>query len=72
MTATSGNLIVQLELLDPNGKLFVQDIPNTRTAKLQSIKLSAPGEYIIIAARYGRDKGNTSGTYALTLTLDNR
>ncbi|MEP7284791.1 MAG: PPC domain-containing protein [Chloroflexota bacterium] len=68
MAVTSGNLIAQLIFLDPAGKQIAQDDPGTGDAKLTTIKLTATGNYVIIATRRGRINGTTLGSYILTLT----
>ena len=36
-------------------------------AKLVKIKITSAGNYVVVATRRGRDKGNTEGAYVLTL-----
>ncbi len=72
MDATSGNLLAQLILLDPNRKQLALDDPGTGSARLQKVKLLANGIYTIVATRRGHEKGASQGGYMLTLTRENR
>lgn len=71
MDATSGGLLCQLVLLDPNRKQIMLDDTGTGSAKFSKLKLSASGTYTILATRRGREKGTSRGAYLLTLTREN-
>ncbi|MBN8593684.1 MAG: PPC domain-containing protein [Anaerolineae bacterium] len=70
MDATGGNLDTLLMILDPNGNIVGtnDDRANGITnAQIQNLTLIVPGEYTVIATRYGQSLGGTEGTYALLL-----
>ncbi|MEO8608864.1 MAG: PPC domain-containing protein [Chloroflexota bacterium] len=71
MNATSGSLDTLLMLVDPNGNSVsmnddaAQGVTNSAVTNLSLI---LPGEYKIVATRYGQDIGGTEGGYTLTVT----
>ncbi|MBZ0289854.1 MAG: PPC domain-containing protein, partial [Anaerolineae bacterium] len=71
MNATSGSLDTLLMLVDPNGNIVsvnddsAQGVTNSTIANFSMI---LPGEYNIVATRYGQDIGGTQGGYTLTVT----
>jgi Bacterial pre-peptidase C-terminal domain len=67
MDVTSGDLLPQLMLVDPLGKQIGQDDPGTDGAKLSQVRLTATGNYVIVATRRGKGAGTTDGSYILTL-----
>jgi hypothetical protein len=72
MDTTSGNLLVQIIVLDPNRKQLAFDDPGSDSARIQKLKLPTSGNYTIVATRRGREKGLSQGGYMLTLTRENR
>lgn len=70
MDATNGNLDTLLLLLDPNGNVVGTNddrAPGVTNAQIQNLTLIVPGDYTIIATRYGQNLGGTEGTYTLLL-----
>lgn len=71
MNATSGSLDTLLMLVDPNGNAVsinddaAQGVTNSAVSNLSLI---LPGEYKIVATRYGQAVGGTQGGYTLTVT----
>ncbi len=70
MDATNGNLDTLLMLLDPNGNIVGANddrASGITNAQIQNLTLIVPGEYTVIATRYGQGLGGTEGTYTLLL-----
>jgi hypothetical protein len=71
LNATSGSLDTLLLLVDPNGNAVsinddaAQGVTNSAVSNLSLI---LPGEYKIVATRYGQAIGGTQGGYNLTVT----
>jgi hypothetical protein len=70
MNAFSGSLDTQLIVLDPNGNLVANNddaVQGVTDALIPNLALVLPGQYTIIATRYGKDLGGTEGEYTLSL-----
>jgi hypothetical protein len=70
MTTTSGDLDTYLLLMAPNGEKVTEndDTSNTnRNSRIEGFRLSTDGTYTIIATRYQRAQGTSTGTFELTL-----
>jgi hypothetical protein len=70
MDATGGNLDTLLLLLDPNGNIVGSNddrATGVTNAQILNLTLVLPGEYTVIATRYGQSLGGTEGTYSLLL-----
>ncbi len=68
---TSGDLDPVLQVYGPDGVLIAEndDMDSlVRDAGLEALTLPADGEYTVHVTRYLAEGGQTSGTYALTLT----
>lgn len=71
MNATSGSLDTLLLLVDPNGNIVSINDDSAQGATnsaVTNLSLILPGEYKIVATRYGQDIGGTQGGYTLTVT----
>lgn len=71
MERVSGNLDALITLYDSDRKqiAFDDDSGGEQNAALEGFALPGDGTYIIVASRYDREKGTTSGAYMLTLDL---
>jgi hypothetical protein len=70
MDATAGNLDTLLLLLGPNGNIVGSNddrAPGVTNAQILNLTLVVPGEYTVIATRYGQSLGGTEGSYSLLL-----
>jgi hypothetical protein len=74
LQATSGSLDTLLFLISPSGiELQVNDdaAPNETTdSQIADYVLPQSGQYVVLATHYGTVFGGTTGTYALSLTLE--
>jgi hypothetical protein len=75
MEATDGNLDTYISILDEDGVevAFNDDdfgIGGSKDSAILSFKLPADGTYTIVATRYGVYYGGTSGSYELTLNVN--
>jgi hypothetical protein len=71
MDAKSGSLDPYLVLLDPNGNIIdTNDDANldSRNALINNRVLILPGQYTIVATRYGENVGGTEGDFEIELT----
>ncbi len=73
MRRTSGDLDPQLELATSEGVVLVSndDDPaaeGTLDAGITGFTIYESGTYLIVATRFGREAGNTAGSYVLTVT----
>ncbi len=71
LNRTGGNLDPFLALADATGRELVVDDDGGggQNALINSFTLPADGDYIIVATRFERAQGRTSGDYQLTLTV---
>jgi len=71
MERTSGDLDALITLLDGEGKqiAFDDDGGDDQNALLPEFVLPSEGMYVVIASRFDREAGTTSGAYLLTLDL---
>lgn len=75
MEATDGSLDAYISILDENGVeiAFNDDnfgIGSSKDSAILSFKLPNDGTYTIVATRYGVYYGGTSGSYELTLSIN--
>jgi len=73
MNRTSGNLDPHLDLATPDGIILASndDIPGTSgtlDAAISNYTIPRSGLYLIVATRFGREAGNTEGTYVLSVS----
>ena len=70
MNATSGNLDTLLQLVGSNGNLLTvnDDSNNSTNSTISNYRIVQPGQYTIVATRYGKELGGTEGAFTLTLT----
>ena len=72
ISATSGSLDTLLQLLDSSGTVLAanddQAEGGTTNSSIRNHRLFADGEYLIVATRYGGERGGTEGNYELLLT----
>ena len=74
LTVTAGSLDPQIILTDPQGAVIGRSLRTgllngKPIAVLQSTTLPATGTYFVIVTRFGQDRGTTTGSYSLRLTL---
>lgn len=69
LSRTSGNLDPVLILLDGTNTMIARDDDGGPgyAARLDSVALPSDGLYFLIAARFGQDRGLTTGGYSLSL-----
>jgi hypothetical protein len=72
MQRTSGNLDALLDLANAQGQVLVSGDDDPRNlgslnAGILNFTLPADGYYIIVATRYGRETGDTQGSFLLSL-----
>lgn len=73
MRRTSGNLDAQLDLATPDGRILVSndDDPlaeGTLDAGITNYMVLETGTYLIVATRFGREAGDTNGSFVLDIS----
>lgn len=74
LQATSGSLDTVLFLIGPSGLELAQNddavVNETTDSRIADFVLPETGQYVVLATHYGTVFGGTTGTYALSLTLE--
>lgn len=73
MQRTSGSLDPQLDLATPDGRILISndDDPmaeGTLDAGINNYTVLETGVYLVVATRFGREAGDTEGSFALTVS----
>lgn len=74
MRRTSGDLDPQIELATTDGSVLVTndddpDAEGTLDAKLKDYLIYDDGTYLVVTTRFGREAGDTEGSYVLTASV---
>jgi hypothetical protein len=74
MDRASGNLDPLIALLDPQGNEIVSDDDSGegQNSLISGFRLPAAGRYTLVATRFDRQAGTTTGRYTLSLELSGR
>jgi hypothetical protein len=74
MEATSGSLDTLLFLIGPSGLELAENddavVGETTNSRIEDFVLPETGQYVVLATHFGTIYGGTTGTYALSLTLE--